>query len=73
MTAYPLAHEGSRWSWYLGDLPPGSHFVVGLRVHHIRQKPRQGYILDVNWYAVSSPGQPRNTWHHLVGENTAEG
>jgi hypothetical protein len=62
-----LSHHGYQWNWQVGDLPSGYHLVVGFRTRRIKPKPHHGYVLDINWYAVSSPNQPRATWHQVAG------
>jgi hypothetical protein len=62
-----LRHAGSRWVWELGDLPHGYRIAVGLRTRRIKPSARRGYLLDIHWYAVTSPDQPRNTWNNVTG------
>lgn len=61
-----LHHRGTYWTWQVGDLPAGYRLVATFRTHRRGPRPRRGFLLNINWYAVSSPNQPRSTWQHLT-------
>jgi len=62
-----LSHVGDRWVWQIGDLPNGYFAAVGIHIRKLRPKLHQGYVLSINWYAVTSPSEPRSSWTHLTG------
>jgi hypothetical protein len=62
-----MEHTGTRWVWNLGDLPSGYHAVAWLKARKLKAIPRRGHIVDLMWYALTSPDQPRRTWQQLVG------
>ena len=62
-----VSSSGHRWIWNFGPVPHGWHAIMVLRIRLRKPLPHHGHVLDLKWYAATSPNQPLSKDTEITG------